>query len=231
MNKRKSGFMLPLTFIVIMAIIFGFNMSNTPCRQNGHTWAAATCTMAKHCSVCGETSGEPNTNNHKWEDATCTTPKTCVRCQQTYGEPLSSTKEHTWEAATCFSPQKCSVCGATTGTKLAHEYSSKGICSLCGETKPYGNSYGYFDESELYAMAKDAIKDFCYPTYVNNFCSSANIKIEKVTDDRLGYGKNCFSVVAAADFSSGGTVTTKGFVAVIEPHTSTTYAFVDAYVE
>lgn len=95
------------------------------CELNGHTWAEATCTAAKTCSVCGETEGEAL--EHTWADATCTEPKTCSICGVTEGEAL----EHTWTEATCTEPKKCSACGETEGEALGHTW----VDATCTEPK------------------------------------------------------------------------------------------------
>ena len=53
-----------------------------------HEWVDATCTEAKHCSICGATEGEPLP--HTWVEATYETPKTCSVCGTTEGEPKQS---------------------------------------------------------------------------------------------------------------------------------------------
>lgn len=172
---------------------------------------------------------KPCRSGHTWQEATCAKPKTCSICGITEGVNLS----HNWSIATCSKPAVCSLCGEQNYRAMkAHKYDEKGICSVCGETKQYGNDYGYFSSDELFSMAKEAIKDYVYPSYVSNFCSVSEIHIEKVTDSRLQYGGNSFSIVGYADFVvSGIPFDSRGFVAVIEPHTSSTYAYKDAYVQ
>ena len=53
-----------------------------------HEWVDATCTEAKHCSICGATEGEPLP--HTWVEATYAAPKTCSVCGTTEGEPKQS---------------------------------------------------------------------------------------------------------------------------------------------
>ena len=80
----------------------------------GHTFADATCTAPKTCSVCDTTEGEAL--GHTWADATCTAPKTCA-CGATEGEALG----HTAGAeATCTTAQTCTVCGTELVAKLGH---------------------------------------------------------------------------------------------------------------
>lgn len=99
-----------------------------------HTWQDATCTVAKTCSVCSTTEGEPL--GHTWQDATCTTVKTCTVCAATEGEPLG----HTWQDATCTVPKTCSVCSTTEGKTAAHKWQeatteAPKTCSVCKKTE------------------------------------------------------------------------------------------------
>lgn len=167
---------------------------------------------------------------HHWVDATCTAPKTCSICGMTEGTTLSPDGKHHWVDATCTEPKTCTICGETEGEALGHDYDNKGVCQRCNAHKEYGNSYGYFSESELYSMAKDAIQNAVYPAYVSDF-DSFDIYIEKVTDSRMGVGDDSFTVASSAEFSSGGYVETRRFVVIVEPHSSTKYVFKDYYVE
>ena len=92
----------------------------------GHTWANATCTTVKTCSVCGATEGAAL--GHTWVDATCTAPKTCSVCNATEGAALG----HTWADATCTSPKTCSACQATEGAALGHtEVIDAAVAATC----------------------------------------------------------------------------------------------------
>ena len=103
----------------------------------GHTWAEATCTAPKTCSVCGATEGaalghtpgaaadctnaqtctvcgtelKAALGHTAGAEATCTTAQTCTVC----GAELKAALGHTWVEATCTAPKTCSVCGATEG--------------------------------------------------------------------------------------------------------------------
>lgn len=79
-----------------------------------HEWEEATCTVAKTCTICGDTKGTPL--DHQWADATCTEPKTCTVCGETKGHPYY----HKWAKATCTEARTCSVCGETDGEPLGH---------------------------------------------------------------------------------------------------------------
>lgn len=61
------------------------------CEANGHSWADATCDMAKTCSVCGEAEGEAL--GHSWVEANFQTPKTCSLCGVTEGEAMTAAFE------------------------------------------------------------------------------------------------------------------------------------------
>ena len=52
-----------------------------------HTWAPATCTVAKTCTMCQATDGAAL--GHKWVDATSTAPQTCSACGETVGSPMT----------------------------------------------------------------------------------------------------------------------------------------------
>ena len=65
-----------------------------------HTFANATCTTPKTCTVCNATEGEAA--GHTFADATCDAPKTCTVCAATEGEALGHS----------YVQGKCSRCGA-----------------------------------------------------------------------------------------------------------------------
>ena len=116
-----------------------------------HSWAAATCTAPKTCTICEMTEGEAE--GHAWESATCTEPRQCSRCGQTFGFALGHdignvictesgvckrcgeevhATGHKWKEATCTTPKTCSVCGTTEGNALGHT-TANGTCTRCGE--------------------------------------------------------------------------------------------------
>lgn len=180
------------------------------------------------CSNPYKSAPNPCESGHTWEDATCTEPKMCSVCGETEGKALG----HMWDNPPCSGLKTCSVCGQTAiSMDENHDYTELGVCKLCGATKAYENSYGYFSKSDLFTMAKDAIKDYAYPSYVHNFCLESDIYIEKVEDARLLYGSDSFSVVAYADFVINSVIyEDKPFVVVVEPHTSSKYSRKDAYI-
>lgn len=171
----------------------------------------------------------PCRDGHTWIEATCTKQKTCSVCEETEGEPLG----HNWSEATCSTPAVCSLCGEENYFMMpSHSYSKQGVCTVCSATKEYGNSYGYFSKSDLYAMAKDAVENYVYPSYVSNYCSVSNIVVDKVTDSKLGYGYDSYTIGAYADFTVNGVIfESRKFAAVIEPRDSSTYMKKDVYVQ
>ncbi len=99
-----------------------------------HSYAEATCTEPKICTVCKATKGKPL--EHSWIDATCTSPKICRMCRITKGETLP----HNWEKATCTTPKKCRNCGKTKGKKLNHNWTKETednpkVCKRCKKVK------------------------------------------------------------------------------------------------
>ena len=123
----------------------------------GHTaGAAATCTTAQTCTVCGATIKAAT--GHTWTAATCSAPKTCSVCGTTEGTASGHTEVTVaGKAATCTEDgltdgKKCSVCGVTTVAQqtissTGHSYTSKVTaptctgdgyttytCSACGDT-------------------------------------------------------------------------------------------------
>lgn len=68
-------------------------------KTTDHTFADATCTVAKTCTVCGTTEGDPVA--HNYSEATCQAPKTCIDCGHTDGDIA----DH------MYSGKFCSICG------------------------------------------------------------------------------------------------------------------------
>lgn len=75
---------------VYECLICGFVLEQPVGKPLGHKWAAATCTEAKTCTVCGTTSGNPLGHNYKAvvTKPTCVeegyTTHTCSRCKDSY---------------------------------------------------------------------------------------------------------------------------------------------------
>ena len=96
----------------------------------GHTaGAAATCTTAQTCTVCGtELVAKLGHNlvDVAGKDATCTEPgytayKDCSRCDYIEGKTATPATGHTnGAAATCTTAQTCTVCGTELVAKLGH---------------------------------------------------------------------------------------------------------------
>ncbi len=108
----------------------------------GHTWQAATCISSKTCSVCGATEGIAL--GHIWQAATCSAPKTCSVCSATEGEPT----EHVWKDATCTAPKTCFICQETTGETADHNWNAATCttpktCSTCSKTEGSAKSHSY----------------------------------------------------------------------------------------
>lgn len=100
-------------FLWVTGLALMVSLSACGCQ---HTWAEATCTEPKTCTLCGKTEGEPLA--HQWLDATCTEPSICAICGETSGEALG----HVVSQWTEETPSTCSEPGTETG-----------LCSRCGE--------------------------------------------------------------------------------------------------
>lgn len=149
-SKRKGSRggtlrgVLVLIFLQIFIIVIGLIFPT-------HSWAAASCTTPKTCTICQMTEGDAL--GHECEDATCTEPKRCTRCGETFGYSLGHDMEkatctegsvckrcgkevpatgHKWKDATCTEPKTCTVCVAIEGDALGHT-TTNGTCSRCGK--------------------------------------------------------------------------------------------------
>lgn len=106
----------------------------------GHTpGAAANCTDAQICTVCGVQLAESLGHDYKPSviEPTCTeigyTLYTCTRCGDSYKENEVSAKGHTPGAdATCTEPQICTVCGVVLKSENGHV---PGIAATCTEAQ------------------------------------------------------------------------------------------------
>ena len=72
-----------LSIILITSLLIA---GCTEPKPHEHTWADASCSTPKHCTVCGKTEGEPL--SHEWTEASVQAPKTCKLCGETVGKPL-----------------------------------------------------------------------------------------------------------------------------------------------
>ena len=126
-------------------------------KATGHKWADATCTEAKHCTVCGETEGEalghgdytvvynggPTCTEHANITVTCNGCGYVVPAEEwlTWESFVGMDKlGHDFGEATCSEPATCSRCGETTGETLAHTWAdatctTPKTCTVCGETE------------------------------------------------------------------------------------------------
>ena len=92
----------------------------------GHTpGAAATCTTAQTCTVCG-TELNAATGHTPGAAATCLSPQTCLTC----GAVLAEATGHTaGPAATCTTAQTCVVCDAVLAEALGHSAGAAATCT------------------------------------------------------------------------------------------------------
>ena len=106
----------------------------------GHTpGAAATCTTAQTCTVCGTVLAEALSHDieeHEAKAPTCTeigwnAYETCSRCDYTTYSEIEATGHTPGAAATCTTAQTCDVCGTVLAEALGHDYQN-GYCDICG---------------------------------------------------------------------------------------------------
>ncbi len=88
----------------------------------GHTWVDATCTVAKYCSVCSTTEGNPlshNFNDDTWEYTEADGhAHTCKNAGCNYRGEITA---HTSSGpATADTPETCTVCGYVITPVLTH---------------------------------------------------------------------------------------------------------------
>ena len=149
---KKRIFCWVSLLLLVLCVLAAVGCAHT------HEWQGASCETAFHCTVCGETSGEPlghtwvegtrctddtvcstcgatkeNTGGaHRWLERDCEQPKRCSDCGATEGEPQG----HFWRNATCELPQRCDRCGLTKGEPRGHRptkatCTQKSVCSSC----------------------------------------------------------------------------------------------------
>ena len=122
----------------------------------GHSYSNATCTEAKKCTRCSETSG--SALGHSYSNATCTEAKKCTRCGETSGSALghnyvesSSTNGHLVGSVITYC---CNVCNNTTTETIKsltlHVYQSSaasinGWFSSVGYTANASGGYGKYE--------------------------------------------------------------------------------------
>ena len=113
----------------------------------GHTpGAAATCTTAQVCTVCGaelKAALGHDLTEHAGKAPTCTeigweAYKTCSRCDYTTYEEIAATGHTPGSAATCTEPQTCTVCGTELQAASGHTPGAAAtcttaqVCTVCG---------------------------------------------------------------------------------------------------
>ena len=103
-----------------------------------HSWKDATCTVAKKCTLCGETEGE--SLGHEWQEVTCEAPQKCSRCGATSGFH----KGHSGGVATCSKKAVCDSCGQEYGFTLEHFYVDDKCVTCEYEKTPTDNEYFVF---------------------------------------------------------------------------------------
>ena len=122
----------------------GESDKKSECELNGHTFANATCTSPKTCSVCGATDGEALGHTPNEDDGDCTTAILCKVCTEVTSAGKAS---HDSEAddGDCTTAITCSECGTVT-TEARNEHTggtatcgAKAVCESCG------TAYGEID--------------------------------------------------------------------------------------
>ena len=124
-----------------------------------HSWAEATCTTSKVCTLCGMVEGTELGHTYgEWtivKAPTCTESgkreKVCVACGVSEEETLEII-DHTWVEASCTAPKTCSVCNATEGEALAHAWvdatcTAPKTCSVCKATEGEALAHAWVDAS------------------------------------------------------------------------------------
>ena len=148
LKMKKILILLAILTIASLAIFSCDNGEKTECDKNGHSWADATCTSPKTCTVCQATEG--GTLSHVYttytsnNDATCTSDGTktakcdgCATATDTVTD-TGSKKPHAYgewtisKATTCESDgveqRNCTICQAHETRPLAttgHSYNTE----------------------------------------------------------------------------------------------------------
>ena len=166
--KRVLAFLVIFALLAVAFLIIKFVF---PGLFHNHTWADATCTEPKTCTVCKAKEGDPL--GHDWADATCTSPKTCKRCGETEGSALGHINGE-WQTVTAPTlsdegkeERKCTVCGQIVDTRAI-------------PTKEIKYSSGAFN------FSKEEILQFLQ----SNFSSNTGVQEEGYIDT---FG-DCYSV-------------------------------------
>ena len=114
-------------------------------RTAPHDYAAATCTTAKTCKVCGTPKGKAlghtSDSGTTTKKATCTATGTktykCTRCKVSVKTETLAKLGHNYSSATCTTAKTCTRCKKTSGDPLGHTYDSgkttkKATCKATG---------------------------------------------------------------------------------------------------
>lgn len=148
------------------------NSCDTSCNRCGatrsiaHNYAAATCTTAAKCTVCGATSG--SALGHKYTN-NCDT--ICNVCS------AKRSITHSYSEATCTTPAKCTVCDVISGNALGHTYTNDcdESCNVCDEARTITHNY------VLEATTNTYICSVCGDSYTEKvevgFNNSENAKL------------------------------------------------------
>jgi len=138
----------------------------------GHSYANATCTTPKKCTVCGATSG--SALGHKYNSGVVTKAATCKEagiktftcsvCKGTRTETIAKLTTHTYGSGVVTKPATCKETGIKTytctvckGTKTetvakltTHTYdnSCDTACNICGATRTVTHQYGNWSKDQ-----------------------------------------------------------------------------------
>lgn len=150
--------------IVILSVIL-FVLILTSCNKNEepthiHSWIDASCTVAKHCTICSETEGVAL--GHNLSEVTCEDPSICLVCDDFLKEPIG----HSWIEATYEAPKTCSICSETYGVKLSAEL------KIEADTNLYVDDIGKFIVESTYDND-------------NIIIENKNIDILEIIDDKI----------------------------------------------
>lgn len=144
-----------MSLLLALIILCSILLSGCQCK---HEWIDATCTMAKTCSQCGETEGEPL--GHSWGEVSCAAPRTCSVCAETEGDALP----HTWIEANYQAPKTCIECSATEGEPLLADFEEHGLeinLEANVETNYVAScQYSWNDGSRSYTIGQLTIKNY-----------------------------------------------------------------------
>ena len=131
--KLKKFFGIIVITLIAVPVFITCNSSNTHIHTPG---AAASCTEAQTCTVCGEVlqAKLPHTPG---KAATCITVQTCTVCNEVIA---TATGQHApGTTSTCIADKTCTVCGEVLQAAAGHTPGSEETCrtaqtcTVCGE--------------------------------------------------------------------------------------------------